>query len=51
MALKQSSRGKLIEKLSAVLSEARRIVIKLNDKRVMPIEELSEAVPLKASIN
>ena len=33
--------------MSAVLNKARRMVMKLNDKRVMPVKELSEAVPLK----
>ena len=35
------------EKMSAVLNTARRMVMKLNDKRVTPVKELSEAVPLK----
>ena len=33
--------------MSAVLNKAPRTVMKINDKRVMPVKELSEAVPLK----
>ena len=36
-----------IEKTGAVLNKARRVVMKLNDKNVMPIKELSVAVTLK----
>ena len=36
-----------LEKKSAVLNKALRMVMKINDKRVMPVKELSEAVPLK----
>ena len=33
--------------MSAVLNQAQRMVMKINDKRVMPLKELSKAVPLK----